>query len=327
MKAQGLPLAFVLLSSCASHPLGYLEGAAGPAGRPLQSIAVGMTLISGLGSIVTGLLLVAAIMNGRRKARREGDAVEGHAGGLPWIWWGTGLTFPIFVAMAVWTLVTTRAVAEQTGPAPFTLEITGHRWWWEVRYRTPQPAGDLLTADDIVIPVGVPVRIKLMAGDVIHSFWVPKLAGKMDMIPGHTNATWLQADVPGTYRGQCMEFCGLEHARMAFTVRAMPREAFLRWYASNLLPAAPATAQALFTDRCGLCHAVRGTGAGGLVGPELTHVASRPTLAAGTLAMTPAALDHWLRDTQGVKPGAYMPQIPLTDAERRTIVSYLAGLK
>ncbi|WP_185829254.1 cytochrome c oxidase subunit II [Sphingomonas ginkgonis] len=316
-----------LLSGCASHPLGYLEGAAGPAARPLQSIAVGLTLIAVVGSLVTGLLLAAAIVNGRRKAKREGDGVKGHGGGLPWIWWGTGLTFPIFVAMAVWTLVTTRAVAEQQGSSPVTLEITGHRWWWEVRYRTPEPAGDLLTADDIVIPVGVPVRLKLMSADVIHSFWVPKLAGKMDMIPGHTNSTWFQADTPGIYRGQCMEFCGLEHARMAFTVRAVPREAFLQWYARNLAPAAAAAQQALFTARCGLCHAVRGTSAGGLVGPDLTHVASRPTLAAGTLPMTLPALDLWLHDTQGVKPGSYMPQVPLSDTERKAIVTYLAGLK
>ncbi len=321
-------LLLLALGGCAPRPLGYLEGAAGPTSRPLQAIAWGLTSICLLCTLGFLILLLYAVARGRRSASRDGDAIGRDFGGLPWIYWGIGLSFPALIVMAVWTLVTTRAVAEQPSRAPFTVEVTGHRWWWEVHYATGSPAADLTTANEIVIPTGVPIRLKLGSDDVIHSFWVPKLAGKMDMIPGHWNTTWFQADVPGTYRGECAEFCGLEHAKMAFTVRALAPAGFRRWAAYSLAPKHPGASvgRDLFETRCAACHSVRGTEAGGILGPDLTHVASRATIAAGMLPTSPASFDLWLADTQGVKPGALMPQIPLSAADRGAIVRYLGEL-
>ena len=326
---RGPLLAACVLGGCAPHPFGYLEGAAGPASRPLQAITWGLMSLSVICTIGFLVLLLYAVWRGRRAAVRGGDTIGRDFGGLGWIYWGVGLSFPALVIMAVWTLITTRAVAEQPSAAPFTVEVTGHRWWWEVHYATGNPAADLTSANEIVIPTGVPIRLRLGSTDVIHSFWVPKLAGKMDMIPGHWNATWFQADLPGTYRGECTEFCGFEHAKMAFTVRALPPTAFARWAAAALAPQAlPAsTGRTLFEGRCAVCHAVRGTTAGGILGPDLTHVASRATIAAGLLPTSPASFDRWLAATQAVKPGALMPQVPLARDERAAIVTYLGSLR
>ncbi|MEO6092797.1 MAG: c-type cytochrome, partial [Novosphingobium sp.] len=209
-------------------------------------------------------------------------------------------------------------------------EITGHRWWWEIRYRdADHPDHVVTTANQLVIPTGVPVRIELTSADVIHDFWVPKLGPKMDMIPGKTNVTWLDARDAGTYRGQCAEYCGLEHARMAFEVTALSPAAFARWSVAERAPATvPETrGRAVFADHCAACHSVRGTVAQGIYGPDLTHFASRPSIAAGTLPNTVAARDRWLADTQGVKPGALMPQVPLDDVDRAAVVRYLGALR
>ena len=215
-----------------------------------------------------------------------------------------------------------------------TIEIRGQQWWWDVEYVDDDPSRRVTTANEIHIPVGEPVLLSLRAVDVIHSFWAPTLDGKRDLIPGYTRSLWIQADEPGVYRGQCAEFCGHQHAHMAFAVVAEPRAEFERWYEAQLGTAAPAapglasSGQDVFLGKsCPLCHTIRGTDASGRVGPELTHVASRMRVAAGTLPNDDGALRAWILDPHAFKPGVRMPQNPMTSGEVDALVAYLRGLQ
>jgi cytochrome c oxidase subunit 2 len=230
---------------------------------------------------------------------------------------------------------TGRAIASLSQPDAMTVEVTGHQWWWEVQYIDPVPGQRVTTANEIHIPVGRPVRIRTVSHDVIHSFWVPSLHGKRDLIPGHDSEDfWLQADRPGIYRGQCAEYCGHQHAHMAFLVIADPPDRFAAWLDAQRQPAAtPATPQALRGQdlfvhlQCSLCHTVEGTDAGGRVGPDLTHIASRRTLAAGTLPNNRGHLAGWIVDPQTIKPGNPMPPTSLRGEDLESILAYLESLK
>jgi len=215
-----------------------------------------------------------------------------------------------------------------------TLKIIGHQWWWEVRYEDDSPARSFVTANEIRIPAGKPVKVELESADVIHSFWVPSLTGKMDLITGQKNELQFTAKNAGVYRGQCAEFCGLQHAHMAFAVLALPPDEFGRWRdhenesASDPADQLGRQGEQLFRARgCALCHSIRGTLAGGQLGPDLTHVGSRTTVAAGTLPMSPATLAAWIADPQHIKPGNYMPKMPLQSDELIAILHYLEQLK
>ncbi|HSQ95761.1 MAG TPA: cytochrome c oxidase subunit II [Croceibacterium sp.] len=308
-----------------------MSGSGSASGDTLQTIAWGFTVISVLVVLIIAAMIGLAIRYSTRRAREvPADEVAREGGGLAFIYWGVGLSMPVLIAMAVWNFMATRALAQAGAPTQLTVEVTGHRWWWEIRYLNPEhPDAIITTANQLVIPIGVPVKIELTSADVIHDFWVPKLGPKMDMIPGKTNVTWLEARDAGSYRGQCAEYCGLEHAHMAFGVTALPPELFARWFAAERAPATspPSLGQAQFLDHCAACHAVRGTAAAGIYGPDLTHFASRPTIAAGILTNTVAGRGHWLADTQGVKPGALMPQIELDDVDRASVVRYLGTLR
>jgi cytochrome c oxidase subunit 2 len=218
-------------------------------------------------------------------------------------------------------------------PAKVTIEVTGQQWWWKARYLSDDASQVFTTANEIHIPAGEPVRIKLIGGDVIHSFWVPPLSGKTDTIPGQVNETWLEAAKPGRYRGQCTEFCGWQHAHMALYVIAEPRPDFDNWRNAQLQPAAAPTTpevtrgEHLFVFHCGACHMVRGTQAGGSVAPDLTHLMSRGTIAAGTLPNTIGDLSGWIANPQGIKPGARMPDLFLSGPELQDIRSFLLTLK
>jgi cytochrome c oxidase subunit 2 len=210
------------------------------------------------------------------------------------------------------------------------VEVTGHQFWWEYRYT----AQGLVTANELHIPVRQPVHLRLESADVIHSYWIPQLNGKTDLIPGRTNTLTLYAETPGTYLGQCAEFCGIEHAWMLLRVIAEPRPEFDAWVAAQQQPAAaPATAaarqgeQVFLSQTCIDCHAVAGTPAQSIIGPDLTHFDSRETLGAGVLANTPANLRRWLHDPQAVKPGNLMPRFPLSDADVDALATYLEGLR
>jgi cytochrome c oxidase subunit 2 len=250
----------------------------------------------------------------------------------------TGLilaTAVILVALTVLSFLTGRSLAALQGREDaLSIKLTGHQWWWEVQYQDPNPSQVLTTANEIHIPIGRPVRIVLTSSDVIHSFWVPNLHGKRDLITGRDNEIWLQADRPGTFRGQCAEYCGMQHAHMGLLVVAHEPEAFEAWRRSQLLPAAPPEdaerrrGQLVFETRaCVMCHTIRGTAANGKVAPELTHLASRQFIAAGTLPMTRGALGAWITDPQSVKPGNHMPLVSLDPPDFQALVSYLMGLR
>ena len=209
---------------------------------------------------------------------------------------------------------------------PPDLVVIAHQWWWEVRY----PPSGVVTANEIHIPAGRKLLVRLESADVIHDFWVPALSRKMDMIPGQPNHLWLESDQPGVFAGTCSEFCGAEHAWMRFTVVAQAPQAYDAWLAQQAMPAAlPVTDSAkkglkLFeTMTCVNCHSIRGISEAGSAGPDLTHFAGRDMLGAGVLRNTPANLARWLKDPQAVKPGTQMPNLKLTDAQIKDLVSYL----
>ena len=224
--------------------------------------------------------------------------------------------------------------AELANKNGLAIEITGHQWWWEVRYSDVDASNIFSTANEIHIPVGVPVTFRLLSNDVIHSFWVPNLAGKKDLIPGKINTIWLQADRGGVYRGQCAEYCGLQHAKMALWVVAEPQEQFNAWRQNQTqAPVAPTTdsqkrgQQVFLSSTCVMCHAINGTPAGSNIGPNLTHVGSRNMIAAATLANTREHLAQWIKDPQSVKPGTKMPQNNLGEGDLQALLDYLQSLK
>jgi cytochrome c oxidase subunit 2 len=214
-----------------------------------------------------------------------------------------------------------------------TIAITGHQWWWDIRYEGAEPTELLRTANEIHVPVGEPVLVHGTSQDVIHSFWVPSLHGKMDLIPGHDASIWIQADRPGVHRGLCAEFCGLQHAHMAIVLVAEPRRRFDRWLAAQRRPAVeppddPARAghDVFMHGGCPLCHAVRGTRADATAGPDLTHLMSRKTLGAGTLPNRPGHLAGWIIDPHGPKPGVRMPRNVLPPSDVQALLAYLESL-
>jgi cytochrome c oxidase subunit 2 len=219
-------------------------------------------------------------------------------------------------------------------PEALTIKLTGHQWWWEARYEDTQPSRIFTTANEIHIPAGERVTFELASADVIHSFWVPNLAGKLDLIPGMQNRLQLVADQPGTYRGQCAEFCGNQHAHMALLVVADTQDDFQRWRETQIQAAQPPAddagrkGQTVFLSKpCVLCHTVRGTAAGGRIGPDLTHLGSRQYLASGTLPLTRGSLGAWIIDPQTIKPGVHMPMTRLQPDEIDPLLSFLTGLK
>jgi cytochrome c oxidase subunit II len=243
---------------------------------------------------------------------------------------GLGIATPIVLlsALFVWSdlLVIRSTAAPGRGSTALTVHVQGHQWWWRIRYGTSAWS----TANELHIPVRTRVNVVGTTADVIHSIWVPELNRKADVIPGRTTSLLLYADRPGTYLGQCAEFCGLQHAHMELIVVAESRAAFQEWLRAEAKPAANTSAAGiqLFEARgCADCHMIRGTPAGSHVGPDLTHVASRGTLAAGTIRDDLADLRRWVHNPQSIKPGAKMPEVPQTQAETDVLARYLESLK
>lgn len=234
---------------------------------------------------------------------------------------GGGIVFPVVTlsALLVYSLVRAAALHPEE-PDALRIEVVGEQWWWRVRYP------DFETANEIRIPVGRAVRLELKSADVIHSFWVPALAGKLDMIPGRTNVLRVRAERAGEFRGQCAEYCGGPHAFMALYVVALEPDAFAQW-AEKQRQSAPKE-NPLFVAHCGACHTVRGTAAAGARGPDLTHVGSRLTIGAGLLPNNAGALAGWIASSQHLKPGNLMPSFEtFSGAELRELAAYLEGLK
>jgi cytochrome c oxidase subunit II len=222
----------------------------------------------------------------------------------------------------------------QLDPNPIQVRLTGHQWWWEVQYRDPDLTKIVKTANVIHVPVGKTVQFELRSVDVIHSFWAPNFHGKKDLVPGHPTTNWFRAEKTGEYRGQCAEFCGLQHAHMRFVVIAEPPEKFEAWLGSQRQSGASPTTdlekrgQELFVSTtCVMCHTVEGTAARATIGPNLTHVGSRPLIAAATLPNDAAHLQHWILNAQQIKPGAQMPQQTFSSNDVRALTAYLQALK
>jgi cytochrome c oxidase subunit 2 len=339
MKRRRAMLASALvLAPGAAHadtPMSYLW-AYGASAYPVTALTWRLLILSVVVIVIIGVLCLGAIFRRRSPPEQVGPgrlAVERSRGGLSWIYIGTGITTVTLVVFAIWGYMTLAAVGQPPGNAALTIEVTGHQWWWEVRYLSDDPSRIFNTANEIHIPTGEPVRFRLTGADVVHSFWVPKLSGKTDTIPGQSNSTWLEASKPGIYRGQCTEYCGQQHAHMALVVVAEPPEQFKAWWDDQLKPpAAPGTQEAAdglatFRVRCGGCHAVRGTEAGGDFGPDLSHLMTRRTIAAGTLPNTPGYLSAWIADPQALKPGSRMPILDLTGPELAHVRSFLETLQ
>lgn len=241
----------------------------------------------------------------------------------------------LLLVLVVASVFTDRALAHLSLRDAVNLEVTGHQWWWTVKYLNGNSVADIVeTANEIHVPVGRPVVVTLRSDDVIHSLWMPSLAGKRDLIPGRTAQLVFQADRPGPYRGQCAEFCGYQHALMALLVVADPPEQYEAWLQAQRKPAAEPTealaqrGKVLFqSTSCAMCHTVQGTLAQGKHAPDLTHLASRRTLAAGALPNTREALAGWIADPQQHKPGTHMPATPLSPQDLQAIVAYLGGLR
>jgi cytochrome c oxidase subunit II len=296
-----------------------------PAGEGARRIADLTWFLFVAGTIVFVAVMVtfALAIRGGRKApeRRDGRRLQLVAGAV--------LPALIVVVLFVMTLRGMSALSTPASSTASDVEIIGRQWWWEVRY----PRLGIVSANEVHIPVGSPVRITVRSNDVIHSFWVPRLHGKVDLIPGRVNAIRLDATRAGTYRGQCAEYCGLQHARMALRVVAHEPASYAAWTLRERAPAAPppdtlaAAGMRVFDRVCAACHTIRGTLAAGARGPDLTHLASRARLAAETLPNTRDNLTAWIADAQRIKPGNGMPSITLQPADLRAVVAYLESLR
>ncbi|HEY1464814.1 MAG TPA: cytochrome c oxidase subunit II [Terriglobales bacterium] len=215
-----------------------------------------------------------------------------------------------------------------------TIQITGHQWWWEAQYPNSQADQTITTANEIHVPVGRRVMVLTNSADVIHSFWAPSITGKRDLVPGYSSAFAFQVDKPGSYHGQCAEFCGLQHAHMGFAVIAEPEDQFEEWERQQIAPARdPSTPEELrgrqvfLTHACVMCHTLRGTDAASRVGPDLTHIASRKMIAAETLPNTRGALAGWISDPQIIKPGNRMTPNPMQPDDLQDLITYLGSLQ
>ena len=319
----------VLLAGCARQSTPSTLQPAGPAAADIARLS---WLLFGLGTFIY-LAVVAFLLYALFRSRGHQPPGYPHQKDATNIVFLGGVAMPAVTLVAVFglTLYTFRQTAPPSEPtAGRTIEVIGHQWWWEVRY----PETGAVTANEIHIPIGEPIRLQLETEDVIHSFWVPELHGKLDMIPNQINYLWIQADEAGQYRGVCAEFCGTQHAKMALLVIAEPAADFAAWLAHESEPAAPTTdplaqeGETLFMAlACAKCHPVRGTPATAQFGPDLTHFAARQTLAAASLPNTPENLAQWILNPQHAKPGNLMPATHFDEQQLSALVAYLEGLK
>jgi cytochrome c oxidase subunit 2 len=321
--------AAALLTACSGNQTMF-----NPQGPPARSIAgLGWFLLAFTGAIYAAVMVALAIAVFRR--RRDTDHLPETSARLTRnVVLASAATTVALVGLAVMTFAADRGLASPSGPGAVTVDVIGHQWWWDFQYRDVSPNDFVSSPNELHIPVGVPVVLKVTSRDVIHSFWAPNLHGKRDLIPGIVTHTWIQADRAGVYRGQCAEFCGHQHANMAFQVVAQPVDEFLTWIQHQRRPAAtPANDQqrrghdVFMQSPCVSCHSIRGTDAGARFGPDLTHVGSRMMLAAGTLPNTRGHLGGWVSDSQSVKPGNRMPPVALAPADLQALLSYLRSLR
>jgi cytochrome c oxidase subunit 2 len=314
--------AVALLVAGCSGPQSALSPGGPSAGR-LAALWWGLFIVAAIVWLIVVFLVVWAVV------LRRGKEVKPRGGGTRAVV-VAGIVLPTVILLATFGVAVgvMRAEADPPQRPVMTIDVIGHDWWWEVRYP------DFVTANEIHIPVGQAIDVRLRTADVIHSFWVPSLTSKRDMIPNKANSLWLQADRAGTYRGQCAEFCGVQHGGMSFLVIAQPAGEFRTWVADQGSPAQTPTeslaarGEQVFTSAsCASCHTVRGTSARGELGPDLTHFGSRQELGAGVAPNDRGWLGGWIANAQTVKPGNLMPPQPLAAEDLQAVIAYLEGLK
>lgn len=322
------------LLACTSYDRQSVLDPAAPEAASIHTLFLVMLVIS----IVVYVIVVGVMLGimGRRHAVTDAElrSPKREESATRWIKLAVAVIVPILFAFLVYDLSIGRNLNKMPTEPMLTIDVTGHQWWWDVEYEDPIPQNRVHTANEIHIPVGRKVRVKLASHDVIHSFWVPNLTGKKDLIPGHDNELVIQADRPGTFRGPCAEYCGLEHAKMALFVVAEPKEKFAEWIDHQRTPSVPPSdslavaGQLVFeTGPCATCHSIAGTRAAARVGPDLTHLQSRSTIAAGTLENTRGNLAGWIVDPQAIKPGAKMPTNQIEPKNLQALLAYLETLK
>ena len=311
-----------------------------PASRSAQAtsqLTVIVFIIAAVVFLVVEGMLLYTTLRFKRKNKNAAELPSQTEGNIRLEIAWTIVPAVVLVIVFVFSIGTLRAVAYQPGTFSGTttsntvnVKVVAHQWYWEFDY----PDQKIVTANDLHIPEGVPVKVSLESADVIHSFWVPELGGKTDVIPGHTNITWIQADKVGTYPGQCSEFCGVEHAKMRLEVIVETPEQFNAWLQQQQAPAvtnltgdAADGEQIFMKGACVACHMINGTDAAGLVGPNLTHFASRQTFAGSILANNAQNVSNWLADPQAIKPGNQMPNLHLSDSDIQKLTAFLESLK
>ena len=308
-------------------------GAAGPHAGGVESLWWLFFWVTSAVYVLVLIALLAAVLRRRRPVDLRDPAASRRAGIV--ITGATGITLVLLFVLLISSVRTGRySIQGLADPSHVNIKLTGSQWWWDVEYESTIASQRVQTANEIHIPTGRPVLMKLLSSDVIHSFWVPNLAGKKDLIPGHQTELWIQADRPGVYRGQCAEFCGPQHAHMALVVVAETADKYAAWLDAQRRPATEPQdgitklgRDVFLSGPCVMCHSIRGTGAGGRTAPDLTHLGSRLTLAAGTLPNTPGHLAGWITDAQGIKPGSRMPTIGIGGEDLQALLKYLQTLK
>ena len=329
MRRIPILLAALLLNGC-----GGIQSVMSPAGDEAAALHDLLLLsVAVCGAIY--LLVMGGL--GWSLWRRRGATVPALTGEEPALdrslWVAAAVILAGLTILTVGSFLADRALFAARGSEALQVRVTGHQYWWRIEYRDPATGRWIETANELHLPQGRTARVALGSADVIHSFWVPNVAGKIDMVPGRRNLIDLTPRRLGWFRGQCSEYCGTQHAHMAFDVKVDSPPAFDAWLAAQARPASPApdpiAAQgaSVFAGPCAACHAVRGTDAGGRAGPDLTHFASRRSIAAGTLPMTRGNVQAWIAQPQALKPGVPMPAVPLSPKDADAVAHYLATLR
>ncbi|MBI5030017.1 MAG: cytochrome c oxidase subunit II [Chloroflexi bacterium] len=319
-------LSILVLAGCAGAPT--MVAPASENAAMISDLFMILFVIAVIVFVIVEFLLFYSVIRFRRRAN-DGTPEQIHGNTKFEIAWTAA---PAVVLAVIFVLTWQTLSALATTPADaIQIKVTGHQWWWDVEYT----GLGIVTANEIHLPVGKAAAFTLEAKDVIHSFWVPELGGKTDLIPGHTNRMWIRPTQIGSYHGQCAEFCGTSHANMRFAVVVQSQADFDAWVAQQKQSSVVATTdlqkkgvETISTVGCQACHTINGVSAMvGKVGPNLTHVASRKQIASGILDFNAANLHTWLSDPPGVKPGALMPRLPLTSEQIDALVAYLTSLK